>query len=61
MSPFDPVSERFDFPAEEAAVSKLWKDRSIFQQSLENREGAPTFVFYEGPPTATASRIRATC
>lgn len=29
-----------------------WNRHNIFQKSLEIREGAPTFVFYEGPPSA---------
>ena len=30
----------------------LWKDRDVYQRSLEARRGAPEWVFYEGPPTA---------
>ncbi len=29
-----------------------WNQHNIFQKSLEIREAAPTFVFYEGPPSA---------
>ena len=29
-----------------------WNNNKIFQKSLDIREGAPTFVFYEGPPSA---------
>ncbi|MBF0575773.1 isoleucine--tRNA ligase [Dysgonomonas sp. GY617] len=29
-----------------------WNQHNIFQKSLEIRDGAPTFVFYEGPPSA---------
>lgn len=29
-----------------------WNQHNIFQKSLEIRTGAPTFVFYEGPPSA---------
>jgi len=29
-----------------------WSDQDIFQKSIETREGKPTFVFYEGPPSA---------
>ena len=31
---------------------KDWEDRSIFEKSLKNREGAEKYVFYEGPPSA---------
>lgn len=29
-----------------------WDKENVFQQSLDVRAGAPTFVFYEGPPSA---------
>jgi len=29
-----------------------WKENNIFEKSLENREGAEKYVFYEGPPSA---------
>ena len=29
-----------------------WRERDVFQRSLANREGAPLWSFYEGPPTA---------
>ena len=29
-----------------------WNSRKLFEQVLEEREGAPSFVFYEGPPSA---------
>ena len=29
-----------------------WRERDVFRESLRRREGAPPFVFYEGPPTA---------
>ncbi|MEM7230673.1 MAG: class I tRNA ligase family protein, partial [Planctomycetota bacterium] len=52
MAVFDPLPERFDFPATEAEVCEFWKERKIFEKSLEQRADAPTYVFYEGPPTA---------
>lgn len=33
-------------------VLKLWDEEKVFEQSISAREGAPTFVFYEGPPSA---------
>ena len=29
-----------------------WRERDVYRESLRRREGAPPFVFYEGPPTA---------
>ncbi|MCC8115487.1 MAG: isoleucine--tRNA ligase [Bacteroidales bacterium] len=33
-------------------VLKQWNESSLFEQSLKEREGCPSFVFYEGPPSA---------
>jgi len=30
----------------------LWNDEHLFEKSMEVREGAPSFVFFEGPPSA---------
>ncbi|ALD22140.1 isoleucine--tRNA ligase [Hymenobacter sp. DG25A] len=32
-----------------------WKQNSIFEKSVSTREGQPTFVFYEGPPSANGA------
>ena len=47
-----PVDPRQSFPALEQEVLERWKERDVFRESLRRREGAPPFVFYEGPPTA---------
>lgn len=36
----------------ELRVLAKWKEENAFQKSIDRREGAPRFVFYEGPPTA---------
>jgi isoleucyl-tRNA synthetase len=33
-------------------VLRRWEEDDVFHKSLEIREGAPSFVFYEGPPSA---------
>lgn len=33
-------------------VRKYWEENNIFEKSIETREGATPFVFYEGPPSA---------
>ena len=33
-------------------VQAAWDKNNVFKQSIETREGCPTFVFYEGPPSA---------
>ncbi len=44
--------EKHDFPAFEKEVLAWWKAQNTFEKSLELREGAPAWVFYEGPPSA---------
>ncbi|MEA2351800.1 MAG: isoleucyl-tRNA synthetase, partial [Thermoleophilaceae bacterium] len=52
MSPFRPVDPAQSFPALEEQVLERWRERDVFHESIRRREGAPPFVFYEGPPTA---------
>jgi len=40
------------FVSREKEVLSFWKERRIFEKSIENREGGPEFTFYDGPPTA---------
>ena len=47
-----PVPDRFDAVAVETELLERWDAEDAFQKSLDIREGAPHFVFYEGPPTA---------
>ncbi|MFQ6057264.1 MAG: isoleucine--tRNA ligase [Anaerolineae bacterium] len=49
---FNDVDSRVNFPAMEEQILKFWKENQIFAKSLAIREGAPRYVFYEGPPTA---------
>ncbi len=42
----------YDHKKVEQDVRKFWEDHKIFEKSLEAREGAKRFVFWEGPPTA---------
>jgi isoleucyl-tRNA synthetase len=46
------VDARQDLPALELEVLERWRTRDVFAESLRLREGAPQWVFYEGPPTA---------
>jgi len=43
---------KFDLSNVNKEVLKKWQDGDIFHKSLEIREGSPSFVFYEGPPSA---------
>ncbi len=49
---FRPVPSSPSLPQLEEAVGRFWKERRIYEKSLDARAGAPAFVFYEGPPTA---------
>ena len=49
---FEPVRGKPDFPALEASIAELWKNAGIPEKSLAQRADGPSFVFYEGPPTA---------
>ncbi|MFE6133592.1 isoleucine--tRNA ligase [Streptomyces sp. NPDC056437] len=46
------VPAQVDLPALEHAVLDFWRESKIFAKSLDQSEGRPEWVFYEGPPTA---------
>jgi isoleucyl-tRNA synthetase len=50
--PFGPVDAHLDLVELENRVLAAWKDGDVFAESVRRREGAPEWVFYEGPPTA---------
>ena len=33
-------------------ILQMWKDKNVFLRSIDEREGCPQFVFFEGPPSA---------
>ena len=43
---------KFDLSDINKEVLKRWQDGDIFHKSLETRKGHPSFVFFEGPPSA---------
>ncbi|HWD10935.1 MAG TPA: isoleucine--tRNA ligase [Solirubrobacteraceae bacterium] len=52
LLPAREVDPRQELPALELEVLARWRARDVFAQSLQRREGAEQWVFYEGPPTA---------
>ncbi len=58
VAAFEKVPSELDFPKEEREILAFWKKERIFERSLagirneRDATAAPTFVFYEGPPTA---------
>ncbi|GAA3445799.1 isoleucine--tRNA ligase [Planomonospora venezuelensis] len=49
---FRPLPAQVDLPALEHEVLGRWRDGKVFERSVEQNAGGPTWVFYEGPPTA---------
>ncbi len=41
-----------DAGAVELALIKKWKSMDLLKRSIEEREGQPNYIFYDGPPTA---------
>ena len=46
------VDTSLNFVEREKEVIEFWKKNDIFKKSIKAREGHPTFMFYDGPPTA---------
>ncbi len=44
--------DKFNLSEINRTVLERWNRDNLFQQSIKLREGAPSFVFYEGPPSA---------
>ncbi|HNB35243.1 MAG TPA: isoleucine--tRNA ligase [Anaerolineales bacterium] len=49
---FKTVNPKLDVPSMEDNVLKMWTKQDIFKKTIEQRQGKPEYVFYEGPPTA---------
>ena len=47
-----PVYSKLDLPQINKEVLSEWEENDVFTKSMTEREGAPSFVFYEGPPSA---------
>ena len=49
---FKAVNPKLDVVSMEDNVLKMWKKQEVFKKTVEQRQGKPEYVFYEGPPTA---------
>ena len=49
---YQQVPAQVDLPALEQTVLDFWRENKVFSRTLEQSEGRPEWVFYEGPPTA---------
>ncbi len=47
-----PEYQGLDLAGVNEKILKYWEEHKTFDKSVENREGGPIFVFYEGPPSA---------
>ncbi len=52
---FKAVNPKVDIPKLEQEQLDFWRMNRIFQRSMEEREGAPRYVTYEGPPTVNGT------
>ena len=49
---YSKVSTGMNFVDREKEIEEFWREKDIFKKSIELREGCPTYMFYDGPPTA---------
>ena len=49
---YQKVPTSLNFVEREKDVERFWKERHIFEKSIDSRREGPTYMFYDGPPTA---------
>ena len=52
MAIYKKVPTDLNFVEREKEIEKFWEDNQIFEKSIEDRKDCPTYMFYDGPPTA---------
>ena len=52
MSNVKSLPPQIDLPAVEHQILTFWQTQEIFKKTISARDGAPSWTFYEGPPTA---------
>lgn len=50
-----PEYKQVNYPQIAEEILKFWEDQKTFEKSVSEREGAQTFTFYEGPPSANGT------
>jgi isoleucyl-tRNA synthetase len=50
-----PENKQINYPQIGKDILSFWDQENIFQRSVDEREGSPTFTFYEGPPSANGT------
>ena len=49
---YEKVDTNLNFTEREHRTAAFWKENDIFRKSVKLREGCPTYMFFDGPPTA---------
>jgi isoleucyl-tRNA synthetase len=49
---FKQITDKVNYRDIEKNILRLWEEHGVFERSITERESAPLFTFYEGPPTA---------
>ena len=49
---YNKVPTNLNFAEREQEVLQFWQENKIFEKSIDIRDNAPLFTFYDGPPTA---------
>jgi isoleucyl-tRNA synthetase len=52
VNDYTPVPPQVDLPKLEHDILAFWRDNKTFDKSVDLRSDAPTWTFFEGPPTA---------
>jgi len=47
-----PTYKNLNLPKIDKDILQFWEEHDVFKQSIAQRDGAESFVFYEGPPSA---------
>ncbi|HEX6889412.1 MAG TPA: isoleucine--tRNA ligase [Chryseolinea sp.] len=55
MAPKYKEYKNLNFAQIAGEILDFWKKEKVFEKSVTNREGAPSFTFYEGPPSANGT------
>jgi isoleucyl-tRNA synthetase len=55
MASYRPVDAGQSLPELEERILERWREQDVFHATMRKRQGAPLYVFYEGPPTANGA------
>ena len=50
-----PEYKQISYPQIGKEILEFWDQKKVFQRSIDEREGSPSFTFYEGPPSANGT------